>query len=120
MRSQAETRRMGFSFSRGLFHPGLPVPASRRAHRDAGRWWQVGLRRGPRSKARQMRHLLLRYALLLFFFLYLFIASLPPFAFSPSMVHIFMLSWMCDRHQRRVLVRTRLVAARSRLRGVGI
>jgi len=58
---------MGFSLSRGLFHPGLPVPTSRRAHRDTGRWQQVGLRRGPRSKARQMRYLLLRYALLLFF-----------------------------------------------------
>src|SRR5216683_1356303 len=113
---------MGFSLSRGLFHPGLPVPASRRAHRDTGRWRQVGLRRGPRSKARQMRHLLLRYALLLFFFFFfcLSIASLPPFVFSPSIVHMLMLSWMCDRHQRRVVVRTRLVAARSRLRGVGI
>jgi hypothetical protein len=111
MRTHSETRRMGIFLSRGLFHPGLPVPASRRAHRDTGRWRQVGLRRGPRNEGRQMRRLLLRYALLLFVFLLPLHRIAPALRFLPqyTVVHMLILSWMCDRRQRRVLVRTRLV-----------
>ena len=46
--------------SRGLLHPKFPVPTSRRAYRSAGRWRQVGLWRGSRGEARQMRYLFFR------------------------------------------------------------
>src|SRR5712691_13222226 len=46
--------------SRGLFHPRLPMSASSRACRNAGRRWQMGLWLGPRRQTKALRHLLLR------------------------------------------------------------
>ena len=89
-------------FSRGLLHRRLPMSASSRACRYAGRWRQVGLWLGPRRQTKAMRHILIRSVPLLL--------SMPQWLTDPP----------ANRHQRRVVVRTRLVATCSRLRGMGI
>jgi len=114
--TRSEIRRMGFSLSRGLLHPGLPVPASRRAHRDSGGGkWVCGVD----HVAKQDKCVIYSFGMLCFSFFFFCllhrIAAALRFLPQYTVVHMLMLSWMCDRHQRRVVVRTRLVAARSRL-----
>jgi hypothetical protein len=112
---------MGFSLSPGDFF----IPAFRCPHLverigtlgDGGKWVC-----GVDRVAKQDKCVIYSFGMLCFsfFFFCLFIASLPPFIFLLQYsiyAHVIM---MCGRHQRRVVIRTRLVAARSQLRGVGI